>query len=249
MRSADSGVGWDETFVHTEKGALSENCATAIKDSYSYVTLADFATADECRALQDSALRIAEDGHDQPHVLAASEVHVNCTRYSVQSLLDVPAQAAHTRILTRLLNFLEHDPELYKVFARAQLADPNANTTTWYTEPDDQGNECPEPKVNIYGQDGFFKEHTDGMQLTILVVLNEGYTGGGTAFFAEAPYQMWMDRSEQADRVSIPRAGTALIWGGSLWHMALPVRTGMRAVYVGSFDLIETNKSSKEEIK
>ena len=96
----------------------------------------------------------------------------------------------------------------HKVFARAQLADPNANTTTWYTEPDDQGNECPEPKVNIYGQDGFFKEHTDGMQLTILVVLNEGYTGGGTAFFAEAPYQMWMDRSEQADRVSIPRAGT-----------------------------------------
>lgn len=31
--------------------------------------------------------------------------------------------------------------------------------------------------------------------------------------------------------------------------MALPVRTGMRAVYVGSFDLIETNKSPKEEIK
>ena len=30
LRSADSGVGWDETFVHTEKAARSQNCATAI---------------------------------------------------------------------------------------------------------------------------------------------------------------------------------------------------------------------------
>lgn len=30
-----------------------------------------------------------------------------------------------------------------------------------------------------------------------------------------------------------------MVWGGDLLHMALPVTEGMRAVFVGSFDLNE----------
>lgn len=246
-RRPASGVGWEEIFVNSEQAALSENVATAITDSFSYVTIPNFGTLEERCALQESALRVANDGHDQPHILAASDVNVNCTRYSVQSLLDGPANEAHNTLLTRLLDFLEQDEELYKVFSRSNLSDTNQNTAEWYTEPDDRGNDCPEPKVNIYGKSGYFKEHTDGMQLTLLVVLNDSFEGGGTAFFSGAAETMWADRSDKADRVARPPAGTAMIWGGSLWHMALPVSTGMRAVYVGSFDLTENSPKEEEE--
>lgn len=237
-RSEASGVGWQEHFVNEEQAAVSDSVASAITDSLSYVTLPNFGTLEERCALQESALRIAADGEDAPHILAASQVNVNCTRYSVESLLDNPAKAAHTTLLTRLLKFLEQDEELYNVFARPNLSDTSKNTANWYSEPDDHGNECPEPKINIYGKGGYFKEHTDGMQLTLLVVLNDSFEGGGTAFFREAAERLWgEDRSDRPDRVARPPAGTAMIWGGSLWHMALPVTTGMRAVYVGSFDL------------
>ena len=245
-RMPASGVGWEETFVNTEQAALSDHVASAISDSLSYVTIPNFGTLEERCALQESALRVANDGHEQPHILAASEVNVNCTRYSVQSLLDTPAKAAHKTLLTRLLDFLEQDDELYKVFSRPNLSDPHQNTPEWYFEPDECGNDCPEPKVNIYGKGGYFKEHTDGMQLTLLVVLNDGFEGGGTAFFSEAAKKIWSDRSDNPDCVARPPAGTALIWGGNLWHMALPVRTGTRAVYVGSFDLIKNSPKEEE---
>mmetsp|Transcript_23384 Transcript_23384/g.28726 ORF Transcript_23384/g.28726 Transcript_23384/m.28726 type:complete len:269 (-) Transcript_23384:447-1253(-) len=246
-RPEASGVGWEEIFVNSEEAALSDDVASAITDSLSYVTIPNFGTLEERCALQESALRVANDGHDQPHILGASDVNVNCTRYSVQSLLDDPAKAAHSTLLTRLLDFLEQDEELYKVFARPNLSDTSQNTADWYSEPDDRGNECPEPKVNIYGKSGYFKEHTDGMQLTLLVVLNDSFEGGGTAFFSQAAETLWADRTDRPDRVARPPAGTAMIWGGNLWHMALPVSTGMRAVYVGSFDLIEKCNSPEAD--
>lgn len=249
LRLEASGVGWQEKFVNKNQAGLSDDVASAVTDSLSYVTIPNFGTTFELCALQESALQVAGDGYDQPHILAASDVNVNCTRYSVQSVLDDPAKAAHNTLLTRLLDFLEQDEELYKIFARSNLSDTSHNTAHWYSEPDEHGNECPEPKVNIYGKGGYFKEHTDGMQLTLLVVLNDSYTGGGTGFFSEeAAERLWGEgrRSDGPDCVARPPAGTAMIWGGSLWHMALPVTTGMRAVYVGSFDLIE-NKFDVED--
>jgi len=105
----------------------------------------------------------------------------------------------------------------------------------------------PEPKVNIYRDGGFFKPHVDGMQLTLLAILNDGYEGGGTAFFASPTDDDDHDEGGARDdgdgpsrlyaAVARPSAGTAMIWGGDLLHTALPVTEGMRAVYVGSFDL------------
>lgn len=247
-RSEASGIGWQEHFVDAEAASLTEDVATSINRSLSYVTIPNFGTVEERAALQESATRIAQDGHDAPHILSASEVNVNCVRYSVEALLDDQAKNAHTTLLTRLLDFIEHDDALYRIFSRSNLSSVSHNTAEWYTEPDDHGNDCPEPKVNIYGKGGYFKEHTDGMQLTLLVVLNDAFEGGGTAFFSSAPQSMWggEDRSDRADRISRPSAGTALIWGGSLWHMALPVTSGMRAVYVGSFDLNENQTAASD---
>jgi hypothetical protein len=78
--------------------------------------------------------------------------------------------------------------------------------------------------------------------LTLLVVLNDAFEGGGTAFYAGEADQHDNEEEntdEAFDKKASPPAGTAIIWGGDLRHMALPVTKGMRAVYVGSFDLKE----------
>lgn len=181
--------------------------------------------------------------------MAASRVNFNCTRYSVETLLDRPARDASAAFLTRLLHLMETDDALCRIVThggdglRRQDATnaPSRLRATWYTEPDGDGVMHPEPKVNIYQQGGFFKQHTDGMQLTLLVVLNDGYEGGGTAFFPDDDDEEEEERATDrpATHFARPPAGTAIVWGRDLLHMALPVTKGMRAVYVGSFDLNE----------
>jgi hypothetical protein len=111
----------------------------------------------------------------------------------------------------------------------------NSMKTRWYVEPDSEGLLHPEPKINIYGKGGYFKQHEDGMKITLLVVLRDDFEGGGTAFYSQ--------REEDKDdnlipkSISRPPVGTAIIWGANLLHMAVPVTSGTRAVYVGSFDL------------
>jgi hypothetical protein len=247
-RSEASGAGWQEHFVNIEQAAVSDSVGAAISESLSYVTIPNFGSLEELGSLKDSALQLFEEntnlGTPQPYILAASNEHgnVDCTRYSVETLLNQSARATHATFLARLLGFLENDKDMFKIFRNSSLSSKDHYTAKWYSEPNDQGVLIPEPKVNIYHKGGYFKEHTDGMQLTLLVVLNDGYEGGGTAFYAqEASEQVWgTDRGEEPDRVARPPAGTALIWGGNLWHMALPVTEGMRAVYVGSFDLEKT---------
>jgi hypothetical protein len=131
----------------------------------------------------------------------------------------------------------------------------------WYNEKCHDRASNPEPMVNVYQEGGYFKRHTDMMQLTILVVLQEATDGGGTAFYTDAaaatgdepgPEETDTDDGNQnyggggrsteqhavPDRVERPTVGTALIWSGQLLHAALPVTKGVRVVYVGSFDLV-----------
>lgn len=187
-----------------------------------------------------------------------------CCRFSVTELLDTNANHASAALLQRLLQFLEFGQNDIADAALADLAlqvfrvkaDLQLLRVKWYNEmsPYDQISN-PEPMVNIYQEGGFFKKHQDNMSLTLLVVLESAPEGGGTAFFSETKHNDSenddndddnkddnkddvFNKKQEPERVERPPAGTAMIWGGSLTHSALPVTKGMRAVFVGSFDLV-----------
>eukprot|EP00563_Minutocellus_polymorphus_P002406 CAMPEP_0181034940 /NCGR_PEP_ID=MMETSP1070-20121207/8066_1 /TAXON_ID=265543 /ORGANISM="Minutocellus polymorphus, Strain NH13" /LENGTH=292 /DNA_ID=CAMNT_0023112483 /DNA_START=117 /DNA_END=995 /DNA_ORIENTATION=+ len=210
----------------------------------------------------------ADAASDSNHILFASGANNNCDRYSVETLLNRGAKAASCAILNRLLGYLDgsggdpvtDDPEFLsqgggermsdlakEVFGVASSSGLKDMEVLWYDEPDEAGKLHPEPKVNVYSEGGYFTQHGDGMDLTILVVLADEFEGGGTAFYRdldlshddieEVANMSNVSHSLEPESVARPRAGTAMIWGGTLQHMALPVTKGTRAVFVGSFDL------------
>jgi len=265
--------------VDEERASATSSVGMAVGQAYSYVTLFDFASPEECSCMQDSASdyiqnnQHAMDNDDEHaaaasssaelHVLGASQVNFNCTRASVEAVLGKLAQGQSVAWLDRLLGFLEDsggremsDLAFHVFGCSSQL---KQRSVTWYSEPlDEQGNLYPEPKVNTYQEGGYFRRHEDGMQLTLLVVLNDAFEGGGTAFYAKPDERI--EQTEQRNNngddddddddedpvtgmtpesICRPPLGTAIIWGGELLHMALPVTKGERSIYVGSFDLNE----------
>jgi len=255
-RKEAAGVGWQEHFVDKEKAPFSVSVGVAVAQCLSYVTIANFATLGERSCLQESALEvqrdcsIADDDNTTKngiHILGASQVNFNCTRASVKAHLSRDAKVASAVLLDRLLGFLESDMSdlALQVFG-CKESNLKKLQVTWYSEPaDESGQLYSEPKVNLYGLGGYFRRHEDGMQLTILVTLNDSFEGGGTAFYVQGNEDDNERHGSEKDpeagmvpgSICRPPGGTAIIWGGALVHMALPVTTGMRAVYVGSFSL------------
>jgi len=268
-RKEASGQGWQEHFVDKERASATLSVGLAVSQSFSYITIPNFATEDERWTLLRSAMEVKEFKKDEDavpgtHVLGATEAaHHNCTRFSVEALLDTEAKETSAVFVHRLLGFLEGNgswgghEKMEEMSDLAQLAfgthsNLQSMNVTWYEEPDENGQMIPEPKVNIYDNGGYFKVHADGMNLTLLVVLSDEFEGGGTAFYREcdeddeekkewevvdAELEKSRSLAHVPDSVSKPPAGTAIIWCATLQHMALPVTKGTRAVYVGSFDL------------
>ena len=270
-RQEASGPGWQEHFVDVRRASNTASVGLAVSQSLSYVAIDHFASVEERCSLLDAAAEVSAeatvDGSGSNHILFASGANNNCDRYSVETLLNSGAKSASSALLNRLLGFLDgsggdpgiDDPEYLsqgggermsdlaeEVFGVTNSSDLKNMKVLWYDEPDEGGKLHPEPKVNIYSEGGYFTQHGDGMELTILVVLTDEFEGGGTAFYRdldrshddiEVANMSNASHSLEPESVARPRAGTAMIWGGALQHMALPVTEGTRAVYVGSFDL------------
>lgn len=250
------GPGWQEHFVDSKQASATVSVGSAVSKSLSYITIPKFASPEECTTLQESALDIQNGNSEGSHILFASQGNFNCNRYSVKALLNRGAVATSAAFMDRLLGILEgngdhtgsESEELSDLSQHVFGANSNLGKmkAVWYEEPDDKGQLQPEPKVNIYKEGGYFKRHGDGMDLTLLVVLSDAFEGGGTAFFRDPDQEQHREGAESVDSaepaiIAKPPAGTAMIWGGMLQHMALPVTKGMRAVYVGSFDLKESD--------
>jgi|SaaInl74LU_5_DNA_1037368.scaffolds.fasta_scaffold08317_3 hypothetical protein len=266
-RKEASGQGWQEHFVNQLAASKTQSVGEAVSQCLSYVTLSNFASVDEMQILHQAAMDVKiqssgdlqEDTNDGTHVMGATvAAHHNCTRYSVEQLLNSNAKAISALFLHRLLRFLDGSShweeegeekvvcepieeimlELGRmVFGHADWTD---STVKWYTEPDHTGTLHPEPKVNIYDVGGFFKKHEDGMDMTLLVVLNDSFAGGGTAFYCHHDDDNDGDSvTKLPDRVERAESGTAIIWGAYMKHMGLPITSGQRSIFVGSFDLEE----------
>lgn len=90
-----------------------------------------------------------------------------------------------------------------------------------------------EPTVNRYEAGGNFEEHTDGHALTVNILLSSpaSFRGGGTLFFTEGEVRqsasVWLQ----------PAQGMGVIFNGKVRHSGRPVESGIRHLYVASFDL------------
>ena len=99
-----------------------------------------------------------------------------------------------------------------------------------------------EPMINRYTDGGAFDPHQDGHALTVLVPLSSPsvhFEGSGTAFWSAATIgdDPMAASASPPTLVLCPPAGDALFWRGHITHAGLPVTSGMRHVFVASFNL------------
>ena len=205
-RKEASGPGWCEHFVDAKRASNASSVGSAVSQSLSYVTISHFASIEERRALVESAADMKTDealvdGDSSSHILFASSANTNCDRYSVRTLLNEGAKTASSALLDRLLGFLDgsggdsmsNDPHFISLGGGEKMSllanevfgsssDLRSMEAVWYDEPDEAGKLHPEPKVNLYTEGGFFSQHNDGMDLTILVVLTDEFEGVGQPF-------------------------------------------------------------------
>lgn len=102
-----------------------------------------------------------------------------------------------------------------------------------------------EPAVNVYEAGGHFGMHKDNQALTILLPLSSrgddaDFTGGGTAFYSQTHPRESM---HAPSLVLAPQAGTALLFGGQVYHKGLTIHTGHRVVFVASFSRPRKSKT------
>lgn len=104
-----------------------------------------------------------------------------------------------------------------------------------------------EPAINRYMTGGGFQTHRDRKSVTVNVLLSppKSFVGGGTAFWPEkSPTCTPSVESDRIEMLLQPRQCTAVIFNGDVEHSGKPVLSGVRHLYVASFNL-EKNGSSK----
>ena len=101
-----------------------------------------------------------------------------------------------------------------------------------------------EPAFNRYNAGGEFNAHVDRQALTVLIYLTDpdSCQGGGTGFWSaqDSARGAALEDTTAAGyapptAVLSPPAGTALIYGGNVMHAGMPVVSGSRSIFLGSF--------------
>lgn len=135
-------------------------------------------------------------------------------------------------LLDRILPFIERElPEIAEALFGSSS---HLQNMEFVFSPD-------EPAINRYTENGEFRVHTDDRSFTVYVLLSEpgAFTGGGTAFWAQdlKPHEVG-DRA--ADIVLQPGQGVGVVFNGRVSHAGGVVTSGIRHLYVASFDLQPT---------
>ena len=221
----------EERLVESTTGV---DIVDAITQNYSVIAVPDFASAAECEQLLAAGSAAEERGMQNPLTSDATRLRIEVVgrkmnRGQTQSL-DGATQSLVETLVRRSISFVQHQlPNLADALA---LSKCTSATVLSYS----QG----EPAINIYyGPGGEFKPHQDMQALTLLLPLStcgEDYEGGGTSFW-HPDVQLPAARSGKTPPWTLlrPRAGTALLWGGTLVHAGAEVISGRRSVLVASF--------------
>jgi predicted 2-oxoglutarate/Fe(II)-dependent dioxygenase YbiX len=165
----------------------------------------EFLSRDECAAL----IRRSEDLHYESGTVA--DVVIEQVRNNERVLVDDVSLATDL--------FLRAQPSLPAVVEGSDLVGFNER---W--------------RFYRYGPGQTFKAHRDGSytrlqsweesQMTFMIYLNEGVTGGETRFFADMNQVV-----QQRPYLSVkPKEGMALVFLHSIWHEGAVVHSGQKYV-------------------
>jgi len=212
--------------------SLTEQSSTFLKDSV--LLIPGLLTRPECQLLVAAAEACPElsCGHDLD---PRQRLHIRC--------LGAEAEELSSKLLRhRLLPFLEKElphvaQELF--WQSSGLQDMSFSFAR------------NEPAVNRYTEGGEFPIHRDRKSFTINILLSDpdAFVGGGTAFFPDFPQsradaasdeQFGYPAREPTSHAKLhlhPCQGTGVIFNGDVQHAGQPVKTGIRHVYVASFNL------------
>ena len=213
-----------ESFESLTVGADSSIPGDPFFDSHVLV-LPGFATADECATLIAAADCWADDQLVLPSEATALR------RASVEDL-DSRSQTLSSALIARACLSLQSKlPSVAReCFGPADL---HMSGRRFSFAPS-------EPAINIYDVGGTFPPHEDRQSLTLLVPLSAptvAFEGGGTAFWAANAFRLG-DELADVEPTLVVRPlvpGTAVLFGGSMTHAALPVISGKRHAFVSSF--------------
>ena len=196
------------------KGNLTRN---------SIMLLPSFLTPRECKELIADTEQSYKDG-------VAVEDDEGLARVQVQDL-GRQSQQMDATIRTRLLAFLESALPSESALLFGVETTSFRDLTPSYSSL--------EPAVNRYTAGGSFEAHEDGYSITINILLdNTSFQGGGTEFWTEVESSSdFQHRKGPALRIEPVAPGCAVLFNGNVRHQGKPVNSGVRYLYVASFDL------------
>lgn len=192
------------------------------------LVLPGFASADECAALIAAADRWADDQLVLPSEATALQ------RASVEHLDSLSKTLSSTLIARACLSLQSKLPSVARECFGTAAAGANLQAPRRFSFAPN------EPAINIYDVGGTFPPHEDRQSLTLLVPLSAptvAFEGGGTAFWAANAFRLG-DELADVEPTLVVRPltpGTAVLFGGSMTHAALPVISGKRHAFVSSF--------------
>jgi hypothetical protein len=243
MRAAIDHPEMFEIFLNREEACATSFCESVAR-GHSILTLRRLASTEEVAVLKAEAIAAAHErglehqgGTFSEAIAAAHERAGSGARRRMQmQSLGVPGQELCDALLLRALSLLEGQL-VHDLFGDCIRRSPGTcvhNPQLVFS--------ANEPAVNVYFRGGDFKAHEDNRALTVLMPLSTAsvdFEGSGTAFWSArdaGPGGSTSDRALGAPTLVLrPPAGAALLWGGSVTHAGLPVRSGERCVFVASF--------------
>lgn len=232
LRAASEGETWKEVFLNEKEAGGCSSTAISVMLGHSILVLESLATDSECDSLCHEAIAFARTDKCESFSSRGR------ARVPLFEFLSEPGQAVCDQILQRALK--DCIPEIIEPLSVALFGKGIVDSIPSegiIHNPRLEFSEG-EPAINVYSSEGEFKPHKDKESLTLLLNLSgeDEYSGGGTAFYSLAD----LKSSEYKIRPTVttavrPPKGVAVIFAGSVMHAGLPVLSGNRCVFVGSF--------------
>ena len=231
---AAAEAGLTEHLIDQQKASAMDSLSQSVGMGYSVLVVPSMANAEECDTLLCAGASLARD--TAISVSTEPQSNPGWRRFPVAERFSELHQELCDTVLMRVLEWVQTElPELWNgFFGDGDIESCLANPRLTFARG--------EPAVNIYTTGGCFRPHEDHESLTILVPLSdpEAFEGGGTAYWPcdPAPTAGAAGGNDMSPSFVLkPIAGSAILFGGTVWHAGQPVVTGERGVFVASLSL------------
>lgn len=194
----------------------------------------------ECTQLCEEADTLIAGGYTRDLFGEENAGRQSLRRVSVEDMSNRNREISRMLLEERVLPVLER--EFPEVLLALGLDGFRGGDFEWASD---------EPTVNRYTRGGRFEQHEDAYSLSCIVLLSHDFEGGGTRFWPKAAGASENEKNEllwksgtttltdEGSSVLVqPSVGTALLFNGDITHAGSAVKSGVRHLYVGSFDVV-----------